>query len=214
MAYAYPLFFGDYLGVSIGQLYVLFSDREVIPMWRFDPLVRAVAVEAYALGLGLRQVAAFLGGLGFSVGRESIGRWFLRAGEMLSRGGVGRRGFIAVDETVVSNSAGRAYLWAAREVRSGDVVAVQVSRGRGLGECLRLLEKVKKRYRGRPTIYTDRGLWYVWPMKVLGIRHRRERFGMRNPIEQWFSRLKRRIRQFNLYFPTHKTKTTERWIRT
>jgi len=60
-----------------------------------------------------------------------------------------------------------------------------------------MLEKVKRRCRGRPTIYTDRGQWYVWPMKVLGIRHRRETFGM---IEQWFFRLKRRIRQFNVYF--------------
>jgi len=35
-------------------------------------------------------------------------------------------------------------------------------------------------------------------MKVLGIRHRRERFGMRNQIEQWFSKLKKRIKQFNI----------------
>jgi len=66
--------------------------------------------------LGLRRVAAFLGGMGFSVSRESIGRWFLRAGGVLSRDGGGRRGFIAVDETVVSNLAGRAYLWAAKMV--------------------------------------------------------------------------------------------------
>jgi len=176
-------------------------------------LVKAVAVKAYTLGLSLRQVAVFLGGMGFSVSRESVRRWFLKAGEVLSGGGVGRRGFIAVDETVIFNLSGRAYLWAAREVRSGEVVAVQVSRGRGLGECLRFLEKVKRRYRGRPTIYTDRGPWYIWPAKVLGIRHRRETFGMRNPIEQWFSKLKRRIRQFNTYFPTHKTKTTEIWIK-
>jgi len=175
-------------------------------------LVKAAAVKAYTLGLSLRQVVAFLRDMGFCVSRESVRRWFLKAGEILSRDGVGRR-FIAVDETVVFNLSGRAYLWAAREVRSGDVVAVQVSRGRGLGECLRFLEKVKKRCTGRPTIYTDRGPWYIWPAKVLGIRHRRETFGMRNPIEQWFSRLKRRIRQFNTYFPTHKTKTTERWIK-
>jgi hypothetical protein len=122
---------------------------------------------------------------------------------------VGRRGFIAVDGTVVSNLAGRAYLWAAREVRIGEVVSLQVSRGVGLGECLRFLERVKRGCRGRPTIYTGRGQWYVWPTKILGIGHRRETFGTRNSIEQWFSRLKRRIRQFNLYFPTHKTKTTE-----
>ena len=50
---------------------------------------------------------------------------------------MGRRGFIAVDETVVSNLGGRAYLWAARDVKNGEVVSIQVSRGRGLGECLR-----------------------------------------------------------------------------
>ena len=34
------------------------------------------------------------------VSRESVRRWFLKAGEILSRDGVRRRGFIAVDETV------------------------------------------------------------------------------------------------------------------
>ena len=29
---------------------------------------------------------------------------------------------------------------------------------------------------------------------------------MRNPIKQWFSRLKRRIRQFNIFFPTYNKK--------
>ena len=74
--------------------------------------------------------------------------------------------------------------------QGSDVVFLQVSRGRGLGEYL-----VESRYRGRPTIYTDRGPWY---MKVLGIRHRCEIFGIRNSIEQWFSKLKRRIKQFNI----------------
>jgi len=41
-----------------------------------------------------------------------------------------------------------------REVKSGEVISVQVSRGRGLGECLRFLVKVKRRCRGRPTVYT------------------------------------------------------------
>ena len=62
-------------------------------------MVRAAAVKAYTMGLGLRQVAAFLGGVGFSVSRGSIRRWFLGAGELFSRRRVGRGGFIAVDET-------------------------------------------------------------------------------------------------------------------
>ena len=45
---------------------------------------------------------------------------------------MGRRGFIAVYETVIFNLSGRAYLWAVREV-----IYLQVSRDRGLGECLR-----------------------------------------------------------------------------
>ena len=74
--------------------------------------------------------------------------------------------------------------------QGSDVVSLQVSRGRGLSEYL-----VESRYRGRPTTYTDRGPWY---MKVLGIRYRCEIFGIRNSIEQWFPKLKRRIRQFNI----------------
>jgi len=65
------------------------------------------------------------------------------AGSLLGGGFLG----IAVGETVVSNLAGRAYLWAARDVENGEVMSLQVSRDRGLGECLRFLEKVKKRCR-------------------------------------------------------------------
>ena len=57
-------------------------------------------VKAYTLWLSLGQVVAFLRDMGFCVGRESVRRWSLRAGEILSRDGVGRRVFIAVDETV------------------------------------------------------------------------------------------------------------------
>ena len=35
-------------------------------------------LRAYTLGLGLRQVVAFLRDMGFCVGRESVRRWFLR----------------------------------------------------------------------------------------------------------------------------------------
>ena len=106
---------------------------------------------------------------------------------------------------MVYDLAGKAYLWAAREVRSGEVVAIQVTRGRGVGECLRSLERVRGACYNNPTIYTDRAPWYTWPMN-------RRRSGVRNSIEQWFSKLKRRIKQFNNYFPTHKPKTSERWI--
>ena len=40
-------------------------------------------------------------------------------------------------------------------MKSGEVVALQVTRGRGIGECLRFLEKLKKSCKNNPTVYTD-----------------------------------------------------------
>jgi transposase-like protein len=48
----------------------------------------------------------------------------------------------------------------------------------------------------------------------LGFKRRRKTFGGRNSIEQWFSRLKRRTRQFNTCHTTNNLKRTERWIKT
>lgn len=55
----------------------------------FFPIVKAVAVKAYRMGLGLRQVAEFPGDIGYRVSRESVRRWFLKAGGLFSR----NRGF-------------------------------------------------------------------------------------------------------------------------
>ncbi|MGC8934825.1 MAG: hypothetical protein ACP5LN_06705 [Thermoproteota archaeon] len=80
----------------------------------------------------------------------------MKAGEILSKNKIKKkRGFIAADETVVFNLAKKAYLWAAREVKTGEIVALQVTRGRGIGECLRFLEKVKESCKNNPTVYTD-----------------------------------------------------------
>jgi transposase-like protein len=49
-------------------------------------------------------------------------------------------------------------------------------------------------------------------MKFLKLRHRRKTFGIRNSIESWFSKLKRRIKQFNTYFLTYKTRVSEKWV--
>jgi transposase-like protein len=50
-------------------------------------------------------------------------------------------------------------------------------------------------------------------MAFLKLRRRRKTFGRRNSIESWFSKLKRRTKQFNVCFPTYSTRVSERWIR-
>jgi len=198
---------------SLDQLVVIFSDRNLFPRRRTPPLIKALAVKAYVEGLSFRRAADVVRGLGYGVSHEAVRDWFHTAGRLLSTIAKRRRGFIAADETVVWNLVRRAYVWAAREIRTGDVVAVQVSRGRGIGDCLRFMEIVRGSCANSPTIYTDRGPWYDWPMNFLKLRRRRKTFGRRNAIESWFSRLKRRMRQFNVCFPTYSTGVSERWIR-
>ena len=77
---------------------------------------------------------------------------------------------------------------------------------------LYILEKVKEACINNLTIYTDKGPWYIWPMKFLKIKHRKKTFGIRNSIESWFSKLERRIKQFNICFPSYKLKVSEKWI--
>jgi len=118
------------LKVSIGQLYSLFSDRKIFPRRRVDPFAKAIGVKVYTLGLSLAQVKEFLEGLGYKVSREAIRKWYLEAGELLLNVEIKRRGFIAADETIIIfNLTKKAYLWAAREVKSGEVIALQVTRG-------------------------------------------------------------------------------------
>jgi len=86
-------------------------------------------------GLSFRRVASILSELGFKASYGAVSDWFHAVGELFSETIRCRRGFIAINDTVVWNLVKRAYLWAAREIRSGDVVAIRVSRGRGIAEC-------------------------------------------------------------------------------
>ncbi|MGB9895380.1 MAG: IS66 family transposase, partial [Thermoproteota archaeon] len=131
---------------SIGQLYLLFSDRKIFPRRRVDPYIKATAVRKYTLGLSLAQVKKYLEEeKGCKVSREAIRKWFLKAGEILSKNKIKKkRGFIAADETVVFNLAKKAYLWAAREVKTGEIVALQVTRGRRNRRMLKVLGEGKR----------------------------------------------------------------------
>jgi len=67
-----------------------------------------------------------LRGMGFRAGYGAVMRWFTKAGEFLLLTIRRRRGYVAVDERAVRSLAGRAYLWAAREIGTGEVIAVTI----------------------------------------------------------------------------------------
>jgi len=76
-------------------------------------------------GLSLRGVSNFLKEIGYKVSHESIRKWFLKAGELLSNNKIKKkRGFIAADETIIFNLTKKAYLWAAREIKFKEIIAL------------------------------------------------------------------------------------------
>jgi len=69
------------LGISMDQLYLIFSDIKNFPRRRIDPYIKAIAVKAYVKGLSLSEVSNFLKEIEYKVSHESIRKCFLKAGE-------------------------------------------------------------------------------------------------------------------------------------
>ncbi|MEM3081133.1 MAG: DDE-type integrase/transposase/recombinase [Nitrososphaerota archaeon] len=59
------------------------------------------------------------------------------------------------------------------------------------------LKRVLNICEGKPVIVVDRGPWYQWALRRLGIEYFHETFGERNRIERWFRKLKDRTRRFH-----------------
>jgi len=106
------------------------------------------------------------------------------------------RRLVAVDETVVEVNGYRCHLWAAIDVDSGEVLAVYASRGRSMLNALTFLKRVLKTCENKPVIVVDRGPWYPWALRRLGLEYFHETFGERNRIERWFRELKERTKRF------------------
>ncbi|MEM2800843.1 MAG: DDE-type integrase/transposase/recombinase, partial [Candidatus Caldarchaeum sp.] len=78
----------------------------------------------------------------------------------------------------------------------GEIIAVYASRGRSMLNALTFLRMVLRACEGKPVVVVDRGPWYPWVLKGLGIEYFHETFGNRNRIERWFRELKDRTRRF------------------
>jgi len=60
---------------------------------------------------------------------------------------------------------------------------------------------VLKYCENKPEVVVDRGFWYKWALKRLGLKYKHETFGERNAVEGFFSLLKRRTKKFWNRFP-------------
>ncbi|MEM2746134.1 MAG: DDE-type integrase/transposase/recombinase [Candidatus Caldarchaeum sp.] len=127
--------------------------------------------------------------------REGVGEWVHRLGRVFNSMRKPRR-LVAVDETVEKRLGEWVYVWSAVDVDAGEIIAVYASRGRSMLNALTFLRMVLRACEGKPVVVVDRGPWYPWVLKGLGIEYFHETFGNRNRIERWFRELKDRTRRF------------------
>jgi transposase-like protein len=70
---------------------------------------------------------------------------------------------------------------------------------------MKFLRMVLGRCINNPLIVVDRGPWYRWALKRLGLKYMYQKFGLRNAVERLFGYLKQRTRRFYNNINTWKT---------
>ena len=63
------------------------------------------------------------------------------------------------------------------------------------------IDETKIKLEKRPEVVVDRGFWYMWALRRLGLKYRHETFGKKNTVEGFFSRFKERMKKFWNRFP-------------
>ena len=100
-----------------------------------------------------------------------------------------KRNLVAVDVTELKVNR-IVYAWAAIDVDIRELLAMEATWGRG---ALLFLRKVLEGCTNRPLFVVDRGPWYGWASRSLGLSYCHEAFGIRSRIERSFRTLKRRV---------------------
>jgi transposase-like protein len=172
---------------------VLNSLASLFRFHRYSPVEKFYSVFLFIAGLSIRDLSERLCLTGAS--RESVRIWVHRFSSLFKPSRRKRR-LVAVDETVLKINGRICYLWAAIDVDTGEILALQASRGRGLPNAIKFLKMVLRSCDGKPIVVVDRGPWYRWALERLGITYFHETFGERNKIERWFRELKNRTKRF------------------
>ena len=105
------------------------------------------------------------------------------------------------------------FVWSAIDVDTRECLAIWVSKGRSSFEAYVFLRMVLKYCENEPEFVVDRGTWYLWAFKRLGLRYRHETFGDRNAVKGFFSQLKERVKRFWKRFPYNSSfNSVQSWL--
>lgn len=167
--------------------------------------VKVTSALVYGAGLSCRRTAWAMGLEGWEVSHEAVRGWFHCLRRALPKPRPRRRGVVAVDETKLKLGGIQFYVWAARDVRRKEILALRVSWTRSSLDAELFLGDALKACLNRPLILVDKGPWYPWALGRLGLRWRHITFGRRNSIERWFGVLKAKTKTFYNNFPHNAT---------
>jgi len=104
------------------------------------------------------------------------------------------------------------FVWAAVDVDTKECLAVWASESIGSFEAYVFLKELKY-CENKLEIVVDRGFWYLWALKRLGLRYRHETFGERNAVEGFFPRFKERTKRFwNMFLFRSSFDYVQSWI--
>jgi transposase-like protein len=87
-------------------------------------------------------------------------------------------------------------VWAAIGVDTRELLAIKATWSRSSMDALLFLGRALEACTNKPAFVMDRGPWYSWAFRALGLQYYSETFGDRSRVERFFGSLKRRTRVF------------------
>ena len=155
----------------------------------------------YLTGLSYNQVAQIISQEFNSVSKTSAYNWVQKMQEaynLLCCPIKKKRKCVAIDETKIKVNGQTYFVWAAIDVKTKEILAIETSQIRNYATCFWFLQDVIKscKYYRSTLFITDRGPWYYWPFIKLRLKHKFVSGRKRSYIERFFRTLKDRTRRF------------------
>ncbi|AIG98463.1 Transposase [Archaeoglobus fulgidus DSM 8774] len=197
---------------ALRQLVDYIKSTKVFRRNKKDVELKILAALLYFFGLSLRKTSDFLS-LFEEISHESVRIYYHRLKEVIKPPRKKPRRLIAIDETKLKLENTQIFVWTAIDVDSEECLAIWASEGRSSFHAYVFLREVLKYCENKPKVVVDRGFWYLWALKRLGLRYRHETFGERNAVEGFFSRFKERTKRFWNRFPFNSSfNSVQSWI--
>ncbi len=146
---------------------------------------------------------------GVKITKQAVSKWMQKWQEVTNWiNTVPRRARkkIAMDEVKIKINGKWAFLWVAIDVKTREVIALDVSWLRNGAHAIWCIKDVLKKCKNEKqvVIITDGAGWYPWACKILHIKHKEVHGGKRNYVERFNLTFKDWVRPFRVNFRVRK----------